>query len=112
MAKYRAAVIGLGWTGLLYDLGERSGKRFDVDDADRPTPPLDVHREFYYHDHAGNEGLPDSYAEALSGRPEIKLVAGADRDRGRLRALAERCDVQAIYTDAEEMLGLERCFRS
>ena len=26
MAKYRAAVIGLGWMGMLYDLGARSGE--------------------------------------------------------------------------------------
>lgn len=31
--KYRAGVIGLGWTGLLYDLAARTGERFNVDDV-------------------------------------------------------------------------------
>ena len=35
---YRAAVIGLGWMGLLYDLASRIGDRFAIDDIDRPTP--------------------------------------------------------------------------
>ena len=44
MAKYRAGVIGLGWTGMLYDLAERVDDRdhaYSVDDADRPMPKLD-----------------------------------------------------------------------
>jgi hypothetical protein len=32
MAKYRGAVIGLGWMGLLYDPAAR------IDAIDRPTP--------------------------------------------------------------------------
>ena len=44
MAKYRAGVIGLGWMGMLYDMAARIPDRFDVDDVDRPTPGLDVHR--------------------------------------------------------------------
>ena len=39
------------------------------DDVDRPTPELDIHRQFYFHDHPGEEGLPTSYAEALRNRP-------------------------------------------
>ncbi len=68
MAKYRAAVIGLGWMGMLYDLGQRSGT-WNVDDIDRPTPELDVHRKFHHHDHPGAEGLPSSYAEACTTGP-------------------------------------------
>ncbi|MBI4531072.1 MAG: Gfo/Idh/MocA family oxidoreductase, partial [Candidatus Latescibacteria bacterium] len=108
MAQYRAAVIGLGWMGMLYDLAKRIPDRFGIDDVDRPTPPLDIHRTFYYHDHPGNEGLPSSYAEALWNRPEVELGAGADRDQKRLRAFSERYGVQAVYTDAEEMLRRER----
>jgi hypothetical protein len=37
-AKYRADAIGLGWTGLLYDLGERSD-----------NPKLEIHRTFHHH---------------------------------------------------------------
>ena len=49
MAQYRGAVIGLGWMGMLYDLAQRMGV-WHVDDIDRPTPELDLHRKFYYHD--------------------------------------------------------------
>ncbi|MEW6752055.1 MAG: Gfo/Idh/MocA family oxidoreductase [Candidatus Latescibacterota bacterium] len=108
MAEYRAGVIGLGWMGLLYDLAERIPDRFEVDDAERPTPPLDVHRRTYHHQHPGSEGLPNSYAEALWDRPEVDLVAGADRDARRLQAFGERYGIRALYKDAEEMLRRER----
>ena len=107
MAEYRGAVIGLGWMGMLYDLGERTGV-WNVDDIDRPTPELEVHRKFHYHNHPGNEGLPNSYAEALWDRPEIELVAAAERDRKRLAVFTERYGIEAVYTDAAEMLRQER----
>ncbi|MAG85631.1 hypothetical protein CMK10_15895, partial [Candidatus Poribacteria bacterium] len=69
--EYSAAVIGLGWMGMLYDLALRIPDRFDIDDAERPTPSLDIHRAFYHHDHPGDSGLPTSYAEALWNRSEI-----------------------------------------
>ena len=107
-ARYRAGVIGLGWMGLLYDLAERIPDRFDVDDPDRPTPELNIHRRFHHHNHPGNEGLPTSYAEALWDRPEVQLVAGADRDRKRLKAFGERYGIQALYTDGVEMMEKEK----
>jgi predicted dehydrogenase len=94
--------------GLLYDLADRIPDRFDIDDIDRPTPPLDIHRRIHLHAHPGDEGLPSSYAEALWHRPDIELAAGADRDQKRLRAFGERYGIQALYTDAEEMLHKER----
>ena len=108
MAKYRGAVIGLGWMGMLYDLAQRMGV-WQVDDIDRPTPELDIHRKFYYHDrHLPRKSMPSSYAEALSDRPEIELVAAAERDGKRLAAFGERYGVQALYNDAEEMLRQEK----
>ena len=107
MAKYRAGIIGLGWMGMLYDLGQRMGA-WNVDDIDRPLPELDVHRQFYFHDHPGREGLAASYASALWDRPEVDLVAGADRDRKRLEVFEERYGIGALYTDATEMLRRER----
>ena len=107
MAHYRGAIIGLGWMGMLYDLAQRTGV-WNVDDIDRPTPELDLHRKFHFHDHPGDEGLPTSYAEALWDRPEIDLIAAADRDRKRLRAFGDRYGVQALYTDAEKMLRQEK----
>lgn len=107
-AKYRAGIIGLGWTGLLYDLAERVGDRFDVDDVERPTPKLDIHRKFYHHEHPGNEGNPTSYAEALWDRPEVELVAGADRDASRVKAFGDRYGIQRLYTDGIEMLRKEK----
>ena len=112
MAKYRAGIIGLGWMGMLYDLGKRMGGLpqrhthfWNVDDIDRPLPPeVDVHRKFYLHDHPGLEGLITSYASALWDRPEVDLVAGSDRDEKRLKIFNERYGIEALYTDAAEML--------
>ena len=85
--KYRAGVIGLGWMGMLYDLGKRDYERilgshenpvYDVESADRPLPDaLDVKRTFHLYDHPGREGLATSYAAALCDRPQVELVAGA-----------------------------------
>lgn len=109
MVQYRAAIIGLGWMGMLYDLAKRTGVgTWQVDDIDRPTPQLDIHRKFHHHTHPGDEGLPDSYAEALWDRPEVVLVAAAERDRKRLQAFAQRYGVQALYEDAGQMLRQER----
>ena len=105
---YRAAVIGLGWMGLLYDLASRVGDRFAIDDIDRPTPPLDIHRKFHHYDHPGDEGNPTSYAEALWDRPEVETVIAADRDPKRLKAYGERYGIEALYEDAEAMLRKER----
>ena len=108
MAKYRGGVIGLGWMGMLYDMATRIPDRFDVDDVDRPTPELDVHHRIHHHEHPGKEGLPSSYSEALWDRPDVDLVAGADRDSKRLKAFSERYGIEAVYTDATEMLAKER----
>ena len=53
-------------------------------------------------------GLPSSYSEALWDRPEVELVAGADRDAKRLTAFTQRYGTEAVYTDAAEMLAKER----
>ena len=65
MKKYRGGVIGLGWMGMLYDLAKRIGDKFEIDDADRPTPELDVHKKIHHHEHPGIESNPTSYAEAI-----------------------------------------------
>ena len=109
MAKYRAGVIGLGWMGMMYDLAHRPGPavaqpRFDLDSLDRPTPELDVHRTFHIHDHPGEESLVASYAEAFADRPDVELVAAAERDEKRLAVFAERYGATGLYTDAAEML--------
>jgi hypothetical protein len=94
--------------GMLYDLAPRMG-RWHVDDVDRPTPDLDVHRRFPFHErHRPRSRVPTSYAEALADRPEIELVAAAERDRRRLAAFGERYGVDALYTDARQMLETER----
>ncbi|MCH2200536.1 MAG: Gfo/Idh/MocA family oxidoreductase [Fuerstiella sp.] len=106
--KYRAGIIGLGWMGLLYDLAERIPDRFDIHDVNRPTPKLNVHRQFHYHTHPGNEGLPTSYAEALWDRPEVELVAGGERDKQRLKVFGDRYGIEALYTDGVEMMRKEK----
>jgi predicted dehydrogenase len=115
--KYRAGIVGLGWTGLLYDLGKRDydsiggsykNPKYNVDNPNRSTPDwLDVHRQFYFHDHPGKEGSSTSYAEALWNRPEVELVAGAERDPERLQMFGERYGIDALYTDALEMYRRE-----
>ena len=95
MAQYRGVVIGLGWMGMLYDLGKRMGT-WNVDDVDRPTPQVDIHRKFYYHEHPGESGIPTSYAEAILDRPEVELVAAADRDVKRLKIFTERYGIDAV----------------
>ena len=109
MAEYRGGVIGLGYMGMLYDLtcNNRHPGRYHVDDIDRPTPELDVHRTFHHYEYPG-AWVPTSYAEALVDRPEIDLVAGADRDPKRIEVFRERYGVDAVYTDACEMLREER----
>ena len=109
MAKYRAGVIGLGWMGMMYDLAHRPGPavaqpRYDLDALERPTPELDVHRTFHIHDHPGEESLVTSYAEAFADRPDVELVAAAERDEKRLAVFAERYGATGLYTDAAEML--------
>jgi len=94
--------------GLLYDLASRIPDRFEIEDTDRPTPPLDVEREFHHYDHPGDEGNPTSYSEALVDRPEVELIAGADRDEKRLRVFGERYGIDALYADAEQMLRQEK----
>ena len=107
MAQYRAVVIGLGWMGMLYDLAQRTGT-WHVDDINRPTPELDLHRKFHHYDHPGTEGLPSSYSEALWDRPEVDLVAVADRDTKRLQAFTTRYGVDNVYDDAVQMLHREK----
>ena len=105
---YRGAIIGLGWMGMLYDLAQRMG-RWHVDDVDRPTPELDIHRRFPYHErHRPRSNVPTSYAEALADRPDNVLVAATERDRKRLAAFRQRYGIDAVYTDAREMLETER----
>jgi hypothetical protein len=109
VAKYRGAVIGLGWMGMLYDLAERPGPaldqpRFALESGDRPTPDLDVHRRFHQHEAHLRSGRPTSYAEAMVDRSDVELVAAADRDVSRLNVFTERYGAESVYTDAVAML--------
>ena len=104
MAKYRGAVIGLGWMGLLYDLADRLWVRFEIDDVDRPTPELDIHRKFYHHDHPGTEGIPGSYSEAIWDRPGRRPGGGGrsgpEASRGVQGALRHRRALHGCRGDA------------
>ena len=102
---YRAGVIGLGWMGMLADIAVVYKRgRYSVDDVERPTPELDVRREFHYHQNVGSANIPHTWAEVFHDRPGVELVAGAERDPQRLKAFGDRYGVDALYTDAEEML--------
>ena len=114
MPKYRGGIIGLGWTGMLYDLPQvnpvpgRGRGSWKGEDINRPTPELDPHVEFHLYDHPGRETKAMSYAEALWDRPEVDLVAGCDRVPKRRELFTERYGVEAVYEDAEEMLRKEK----
>ena len=103
MAKYRGAIIGLGWMGMLYDIGQRMGV-WHVDDVERPTPELELDRTFHFHEFHTARRFPTSYSEAFNDREEIELVAAAERDRKRLEVFGARYGVDALFTDAFEML--------
>ena len=120
-AKYRAGIVGLGWMGVLTDMlpvgtrrdydkiqGSYKTPKYDLESRNRPTPDwLDPHNQFHYHDHPGKEGRVATYAEALWDRPEVDLVAGAERDEKRLAMFGERYGIKALYTDALEMYRKE-----
>ena len=116
-AAYRGGIVGLGWMGMLYDMGRRDYEniegsyktpKYDLDSPNRSTPDwLDVYRKFYYHDHPGKEGLVATYAEVMWNRPEVELVAGCDRDKKRLAMLGQRYGIKNLYTDALEMYEKE-----
>ncbi len=108
MRNYRAGVIGLGWMGMLADIAVVYDRgRYSVEDIERPTPELDIHREFRYHQNVGGGNIPHTWAEVFHDRPGVVLVAGAERDARRLEAFGERYGVGALYTDAAEMLRHE-----
>ena len=94
--------------GLLSDLGQRLWDRYDVDDVDRPTPELDVNRQFHFHEGAGEIDVPHSWAEVMHLRPDVDLVAGAERDPKRLKVFKERYGIDAGYGCAEELLRKEQ----
>ena len=120
MANYRAGVIGLGYMGMLNEMAAvRIGPKGETwpsggvafwhpDDAVRPTSELDVHRKIHHHEHPGTEGTPYGYTEVLWDRPEVELVAAAERDQRRRDAFQERYGITAVYADAEEMLHKEK----
>ena len=97
--------------GLLYDLANRLPYRLGIDTADsidKPTPELDVHRQFHLYEQHLPKGTPTSYSEAIQDRLEIDLVAGCDRDKKRLQAFGDRYGATALYTDGAEMLEKEK----
>ena len=103
MAQYRAGVIGLGWMGMLYDLAARIPDRFDVDDVDRPTRRLMSTAPYATTSIRGTRGCPAPTVRALWDRPEVELVAAADRDGKRLTAFTQRYGIAAVYADAAEI---------
>jgi len=52
----------------------------------------------------GTGGISHRHVPALLANRNVKLVAGCDVDRGRLRAWCDRYGVEKQYTDVNEML--------
>ena len=83
MPPYRAGVIGLGWMGLLSDLGKRSWERYDIDDVERPTPELDAQRRFQYYSPQG-KAVRGKICELHPDEMDIVYMGKGDGDYGEL----------------------------
>lgn len=94
--RYRAGVVGLGWTGWLYDVAER--RVAPEQEAKTGLPPL---RGRSY------VGLPNSHAGSYAVHPRTQLVAGCELDQERLSAFGRHYGITALYTDYREMLEKE-----
>lgn len=81
MAKLRSVIVGAG---------RMAGT---IDDECIDYPPMI---------------LPYSHAAAYAAMEEVDLVAFADLDEAKARALAERYGVPGVYTDYREMIQAER----
>jgi predicted dehydrogenase len=95
VTTYRAAIIGTGRIGSTYD---------DAVTHREPTA-------FYQgaHRHSGLYTIfPVNHAGAYLTTPGYELVAAANRGAEKLRAFGERWGVEALYTDAVELLAQER----
>ncbi len=73
---YRAGIVGLGNIGLLFDLDERTRRRY-------PYP---------------------THASAYKDHPRIQLVAACDPDDSRREMLRQHYEVDSLYADVEGML--------
>jgi len=91
----RAAIIGTGRIGSTYD-----------DEVPDPKPAT------FYRGPRRHNGLytvlPINHAASYCSLPEYRLVAGANRSEGKLKAFGERYGVQALYTDFRRMLREEQ----
>ena len=110
MKKYRAGIIGLGYTGMIGSMQARRIGFWKPEDAIRPTSELDIHHKAKLHEIVveGTRVLDNSYADVLYDRPEFELAAAAERDPTRRNAFIERYGVDNVYDDAEEMLRKEK----
>ena len=110
MKKYRAGIIGLGYTGMIGSMQARRVGFWKPEDAVRPTSELDIHHKAKLHEIVveGTRVLDNSYADVLYDRPEFELVAAAERDTTRRNAFIERYGIDNVYDDAEEMLRNEK----
>ena len=108
VSPLRAGVIGLGWTGWLYDVATRPDTKLGPSAVRDGMPPLRDDRDPPLMSHPGREGLTDSHAGALADHPGTELVAGCELDERRLKGFGERYGVDALYTDYREMLRNER----
>ena len=110
MKKYRAGIIGLGYSGMLGSMQARRVGFWKPEDVVRPTSELDIHHKAKLHEIVveGTRVLDNSYADVLYDRPEFELVAAAERDPTRRNAFIERYGIDNVYDDAEEMLRKEK----
>jgi predicted dehydrogenase len=109
--RYRAGIVGLGWIGWLYDVADRPDPSLGPGSDIPGLPPLRVRPGepvVAPAGHAGQEGLPRTYAKALALDPRTEVVAGCDVNAARRAAFGERYGVPALYEDYRDLLRHER----
>lgn len=120
MLRYRAGIVGLGWTGWLYDVAKRPPTTLGLSGTPTGMPPvsssaIDCASKTAMNRlttnptaHPGKEGLTSTYAGAFLAHPQTELLAGCETNAERLEAFGKRYGVTALYTDYREMLEKER----
>ncbi len=107
MTTYRAGIIGLGRMGWLYDAATTYPPSV-LDEAGQPTQLPALRHDLSPMAHPGKEGLPSSYAGALTLHPQTELVAGCDPSDDRLQAFGAHYGGSALFTDYRAMLREQR----
>ena len=106
LLMYRAAVIGLGWMGLLYDLAPRIGDRFEIDFIDDPA-----HAAVGHPSQISPLRPPTRLTRAIPPRHPARGITCGIGPRWT-RSIASDRDRQAAESLCESAMGLRRSTRT